>query len=106
MSQQIVQPATGYLVNIVSERLEEADCGVEVEVSYLTDYRVLKFTVQKWYPEGQLNFSIGRSLTADWSEALFLAEKIKEIAFDDYENTYLTDLIDRFSEMVNTQFDE
>ena len=101
MSQQIVQPATGFLVNIVDEKLTEGGFGVEVNINYLIDYKVLIFTIERW---GELwDFSIKRSLCVErWPDALHLSECIKEMAFKDYKFTEEreSDLISQMNDFI------
>ena len=97
MNKQIVQPVTGYLVNIVDDKLQEGNFGVAVYVGYLTDYNVLLIKIQRWYEDELMDFSIRRSLYVEyWSDALDVADHIKRVSFDDYkvtEESELTELI-------------
>jgi hypothetical protein len=97
--QQIVKPTTGYLVNIVDDKLQEGGFGVKVNINYLTDYKVLILEIGRWHENELMDFSIKRSLYMEyWADALAVADHIKRIAFDDYKITdesQLTDLIDR-----------
>lgn len=103
MNQQIVQPATGYLVNIVDEKLTEGDFGVKVNINYLIDYKVLIFTIERWCE--LWDFSIKRSLCVEWPDALHLSECIKEMAFKDYKFTEESDLISQINDFIRNQIE-
>lgn len=99
MNQPEVQPATGYLVNIVDENFEVGDFGVKVNINYLIDYKVLIFTIERW---GELwDFSIKRALCVEgWPDALHLSGCIKEMAFKDYKFTEESDLISQINDFI------
>lgn len=101
MNQQIVQPVSGYLVNIVDEKLQEGGFGVKVNINYLTDYKVLIFTIERWYEVDEMDFTIKRSLYVEyWSDALHIAEHIKKMAFDDYNFTEESNLTNQVYDFI------
>ena len=104
---QLVQPTTGFLINIVNEKSQKNGFGMKVNISYLADYQVLIFTIERWFKIHEMNFSIKRALyVEDLLSASHLSEHIKEMCFDDYNNECPeSDLTNKIIDFIRNQIE-